>query len=49
MTGSTTISAVLWDFGGVILTSPFEAFNRLEARIGVPADTIRRINAADPD
>jgi len=40
---------VLWDFGGVILTSPFEAFNRLEARIGVPADTIRRINAADPD
>jgi putative hydrolase of the HAD superfamily len=49
VTGSTTISAVLWDFGGVILTSPFEAFNRLEARIGVPADTIRRINAADPD
>ena len=40
---------MLWDFGGVILTSPFEAFNRLEARIGVPADTIRRINAADPD
>jgi len=49
VTGSTTISAVLWDFGGVILTSPFEAFNRLEARIGVPADTIRRINATDPD
>ena len=40
---------MLWDFGGVILTSPFEAFNRLEARIGVPADTIRRINTADPD
>ena len=40
---------MLWDFGGVILTSPFEAFNRLEARIGVPADTIRRINATDPD
>ncbi|MFN5604369.1 MAG: HAD-IA family hydrolase [Actinomycetes bacterium] len=49
MTGSTTISAVLWDFGGVILTSPFEAFNRLEARLGVPLDTIRRINATDPD
>jgi putative hydrolase of the HAD superfamily len=49
VTGSTTISAVLWDFGGVILTSPFEAFNRLEARIGVPPDTIRRINATDPD
>jgi len=40
---------VLWDFGGVILTSPFEAFNRLEARIGVPPDTIRRINATNPD
>lgn len=40
---------MLWDFGGVILTSPFEAFNRLEARIGVPPDTIRRINATDPD
>jgi putative hydrolase of the HAD superfamily len=49
VTGSTSISAVLWDFGGVILTSPFEAFNRLEARIGVPPDTIRRINATDPD
>lgn len=49
MTGSTSISAVLWDFGGVILTSPFEAFNRLEARLGVPVDTIRRINATDPD
>ena len=40
---------MLWDFGGVILTSPFEAFNRLEARLGVPPDTIRRINATDPD
>jgi putative hydrolase of the HAD superfamily len=49
VTGSTSISAVLWDFGGVILTSPFEAFNRLEARLGVPVDTIRRINATDPD
>jgi len=49
VTGSTKISAVLWDFGGVILTSPFEAFNRLEGRLGVPRDTIRRINATDPD
>ena len=40
---------MLWDFGGVILTSPFEAFNRLETRLGVPLDTIRRINATDPD
>ncbi len=49
VTVSTPIRAVLWDFGGVILSSPFEAFNRLEARLGVPADTIRRINATNPD
>ncbi|MFA5121428.1 HAD-IA family hydrolase [Zavarzinia sp.] len=41
--------AVLWDFGGVILSSPFEAFNDLEAARGLPRDTIRRINAANPD
>ena len=23
--------AVLWDFGGVLTSSPFEAFNRFEA------------------
>ncbi len=43
------ITAVLFDFGGVITSSPFEAFNRLEAEAGVPADTIRTINATDPD
>ncbi len=41
--------AVLWDFGGVILTSPFEAFNRYEAELGLPHDFIRRINAVNPD
>ena len=40
--------AVIFDFGGVITESPFEAFNRLEAARGVPKDTIRRINAANP-
>ena len=43
------IQAVLWDFGGVILTSPFEAFNRYEAEAGLPHDFIRRINSRDPD
>jgi putative hydrolase of the HAD superfamily len=43
------IEAVLWDFGGVITSSPFEAFNRLEAEQGLPHDLIRQINAADPD
>ena len=43
------IRAVLWDFGGVILSSPFQAFNRYEAERGLPADLIRRVNATDPD
>jgi putative hydrolase of the HAD superfamily len=41
--------AVLWDFGGVILTSPFEAFNRYEAEAGLPKDFIRSLNARNPD
>ncbi|MDO8364822.1 MAG: HAD-IA family hydrolase [Actinomycetota bacterium] len=40
--------AVLWDFGGVILSSPFEAFNRFEAERGLPLDFIRTVNATDP-
>ena len=43
------IRAVLWDFGGVILSSPFEAFRRYEAEKGLPADTIRTVNATNPD
>ena len=43
------IRAVLFDFGGVILSSPFEAFNRYEAEVRLPADTIRGINATNPD
>jgi putative hydrolase of the HAD superfamily len=44
-----TRTAVIFDFGGVITSSPFEAFNRLEAEKGLPRDLIRRINAADGD
>ncbi|WP_430385777.1 HAD-IA family hydrolase [Blastomonas fulva] len=44
-----TFSAVIFDFGGVITSSPFEAFNRLEDERGLPRDCIRRINATDPD
>lgn len=43
------IRAVLWDFGGVILSSPFEAFNAYEAAHGLPRDFIRRVNAVKPD
>ena len=46
---STIIRAVLWDFGGVILSSPFEAFNRYEAANGLPTDFIRSVNATNPD
>ena len=42
-------TTIVFDFGGVITSSPFEAFNRLEAEKGVPKDSVRRINSADPD
>lgn len=48
MSAELPIRAVLWDFGGVILSSPFEAFNRYEAERGLPQDFIRRINAVNP-
>ena len=41
------IEAVIWDFGGVLTTSPFEAFARFEKERGLPADIIRRTNAAN--
>jgi len=41
------IEAVIWDFGGVVTTSPFEAFARFERERGLPADIIRRTNAAN--
>jgi len=43
------IEAVLWDFGGVILSSPFESFNKYEEANGLPKDFIRRLNATNPD
>tara|TARA_B000000475_G_scaffold269671_1_gene264036 strand:+ start:667 stop:1290 length:624 start_codon:yes stop_codon:yes gene_type:complete len=43
------VEAVLFDFGGVILSSPFEAFAEYENEIGLPPDTIRKINATNPD
>ena len=43
------IEAILWDFGGVLTSSPFEAFNRYERMHGLPCDFIRGINATNPD
>ena len=41
------IEAVIFDFGGVLTTSPFEAFSRFETERGLPVDIIRRTNAAN--
>lgn len=46
---STSIKAVLWDFGGVFTTSPFIAFNRYEAERGLPKDFIRGVNARNAE
>ena len=43
------VEAVIWDFGGVLTTSPFEAFARYERERGLPKDLIRSINATNPD
>jgi len=41
------IKAVIWDFGGVFTTSPFEAFARYETERGIPVGTIRKINSTN--
>lgn len=41
------IEAVIFDFGGVITSSPFDAFARFETERGLPVDIIRRTNAAN--
>lgn len=43
------VKAVVWDFGGVFTTSPFDAFSRYERERGLPADIIRTINSKNPD
>ncbi len=42
------IKAVLWDFGGVLTTSPFEAFNQYEKEHNIPQNFIRGVNATNP-
>ena len=43
------IRAVFWDFGGVILASPFDAFAAYEREHGLPPDFIRSVNTVGPD
>jgi putative hydrolase of the HAD superfamily len=44
---STDLQAVIWDFGGVLTSSPFEAFSRYEAANGLPKDFVRSVNAVN--
>ncbi|MHB1911288.1 MAG: HAD-IA family hydrolase [Acidimicrobiales bacterium] len=43
------IRAALFDFGGVVLSSPFEAFSRYEADEGLPPGFLRGLNSTNPD
>jgi len=45
----TAIRAILFDFGGVILSSPIDGFRAYERRAGLPAGFLQRINTLDPD
>jgi putative hydrolase of the HAD superfamily len=44
-----TVSAVVFDLGGVITESPMTAFAAYEAEAGLPDGLVRRLNSADPD
>ena len=46
---TSALQAVIWDFGGVLTSSPFEAFNAYEAEKGLPKDFIRSVNARNGD
>lgn len=40
-----SFKAILWDFGGVLTSSPFDSFARYEAEHGLPKDFLRGVNA----
>jgi len=40
--------AVFWDFGGVITSSPFQAFSGFEIENNLPKDFIRKVNSTNP-
>ena len=45
----TSVRAVLFDFGGVITTSPFDAFRSFEQERGLPAGFLQAINLNSPN
>lgn len=42
-------AAVLFDFGGVVIPGPFEAFAAIARERGVSPDAVREINSRNPD
>ncbi|MFD2091572.1 HAD-IA family hydrolase [Blastococcus deserti] len=44
-----TVSAVVFDLGGVLTESPMTAFAAYEEEAGLPPGLIRRLNSTDPD
>lgn len=49
MSSAISLKAVLWDFGGVFSSSPFEAFARYERERGLPEGFVRSVNTLNPD
>jgi putative hydrolase of the HAD superfamily len=49
LSAGVTIEAIIWDFGGVLTSSPFEAFRRYEIEKGLPENFIRGVNSVNPD
>ena len=46
---SGTVTAVVFDLGGVITESPMTAFAAYEREAGLPEGLIRQLNSTDPD
>lgn len=46
---TTDVRAVLFDFGGVVLSSPIDGFLAYEASAGLPRGFLQRINLTNPD
>ncbi|MCW2578760.1 MAG: Epoxide hydrolase N-terminal domain-like phosphatase [Blastococcus sp.] len=47
--GRATVTAVVFDLGGVLTESPMTAFAAYEREAGLPDGLIRRLNSTDPD
>ena len=40
-------SSIFWEFGGVITSSPFEAFNKFEIKNNLPENFLRKVNSTN--